>query len=47
LTKPVFLQQIKADKRLGNIGLLKQMRLSVMPLQPEEFDSILRLAGKG
>jgi predicted RNA-binding protein with PUA-like domain len=47
LTKPVSLQQIKADKRLGNIGLLKQMRLSVMPLQPEEFDSILRLAGKG
>ncbi len=38
LPKPVTLQQIKADKRLENIGLLRQMRLSVMPLKREEFD---------
>lgn len=44
LAKPVSLQQIKSDKRLRNIGLLKQMRLSVMPLQAEEFDIILGLA---
>jgi predicted RNA-binding protein with PUA-like domain len=41
LTKPVTLQQIKADQRLENIGLLRQMRLSVMPLKREEFDIIV------
>lgn len=43
LAKPVTLQQIKADKRLENIGLLRQMRLSVMPLRPAEFDAIIAL----
>jgi predicted RNA-binding protein with PUA-like domain len=43
LTKPVTLQQIKADQRLENIGLLRQMRLSVMPLKREEFDIIVGL----
>ena len=43
LIKPVSLQQIKADKRLENIGLLRQMRLSVMPLKREEFDTIIAL----
>lgn len=43
LTRPVTLQQIKKDYRLENIGLLKQMRLSVMPLKGEEFDIIVGL----
>jgi predicted RNA-binding protein with PUA-like domain len=43
LARPVTLQQIKADKRLENIGLLRQMRLSVMPLKCEEFDVIVAL----
>jgi predicted RNA-binding protein with PUA-like domain len=43
LAKPVSLQQIKADKRLENIGLLRQMRLSVMSLKREEFDTIIAL----
>jgi predicted RNA-binding protein with PUA-like domain len=43
LLKPVSLQQMKADKRLGNIGLLRQTQLSVMPLKPEEFDIIVGL----
>jgi predicted RNA-binding protein with PUA-like domain len=43
LIKPVSLQLIKADKRLENIGLLRQMRLSVMPLKREEFDTIIAL----
>jgi predicted RNA-binding protein with PUA-like domain len=43
LKKAVTLVQIKADKRLQNIGLVKQGRLSVMSLKKEEFDTILEL----
>ena len=39
----VTLAQIKSDSRLKDIGLLKQSRLSVMPLKPEEFEVILSL----
>lgn len=41
LKKPVSLQDIKADDRLQDIALIKQSRLSVMPLKKEEFDIIL------
>ena len=44
LKKPVTLEQIKADKRLKDIGLVRQGRLSVMKLTPEEFDTILELS---
>ena len=40
---PVTLDQIKKDNRLENIALLKQSRLSVMPLKAEEFEVILGL----
>ncbi|WP_187261677.1 EVE domain-containing protein [Pontibacter beigongshangensis] len=40
---PVTLEQIKKDARLEQIGLLRQSRLSVMPLSPEEFDVLLSL----
>ncbi|OUJ75425.1 EVE domain-containing protein [Hymenobacter crusticola] len=43
LSRPVSLAQIKQDERLGQIGLLRQSRLSVMPLQPAEFDVVLEL----
>lgn len=43
LKKAVTLTQIKADKMLQNIYLVKQGRLSVMPLKKEEFDRILEL----
>lgn len=43
--KPVTLEQIKAEKGLQNIALIKQSRLSVMPLTEDEFDLILKLAG--
>ncbi len=43
LSQPVTLEQIKADERLKNIALLRQSRLSVMPLKPEEFDTIVEL----
>ena len=41
--KPVTLVDIKSSKMLENIALVKQSRLSVMPLQDFEFDEILRL----
>jgi predicted RNA-binding protein with PUA-like domain len=43
LPKPVTLAAIKAEPRLQQIGLLRQSRLSVMSLQPEEFDVVLAL----
>lgn len=43
LNKAVTLQQIKGDERLNNIALVKQSRLSVMPIQKEEFDIILAI----
>jgi predicted RNA-binding protein with PUA-like domain len=44
LTKTVSLDQIKAENGLQNIALIKQSRLSVMPLTEGEFDLILKLA---
>jgi len=43
LKNPVTLEQIKADLRLQNIGLVKQGRLSVMGMKVEEFDRIVEL----
>ena len=40
---PVTLSQIKADARLQEIPLIRQSRLSVMPLKPEEYDVIIGL----
>lgn len=44
LKQTVTLEAIKNDKRLQNIGLVKQGRLSVMSLKAEEFDMILELS---
>jgi predicted RNA-binding protein with PUA-like domain len=44
LKKPVTLETIKNEPRLSNIGLVKQGRLSVMKLEPHEFDVILELS---
>ncbi|MBC8082258.1 MAG: EVE domain-containing protein [Hymenobacter sp.] len=43
LTRAVSLAAIKQDQRLSQIALLRQSRLSVMPLKAEEFDAILEL----
>lgn len=43
LNTPVTLKQIKEDPLLANIPLLKQARLSVMPVKKEEFERILEL----
>ena len=44
LKKPVSLAQIKADKRLANMVLVKVSRLSVQPVRAEEFDLVLALS---
>ncbi|MEX8549410.1 MAG: EVE domain-containing protein [Mucilaginibacter sp.] len=43
LKKPVTLAEIKAEKQLENISLVRQGRLSVMPLKAEEFDRIVAM----
>lgn len=40
----VTLEDIKKNNKLKAIGLLKQPRLSVMPLTKNEFDEIIRLS---
>ena len=40
---PVTLETIKADPLLQDIALVRQGRLSVMPLKAEEFDRIVQL----
>tara|TARA_B100001029_G_scaffold155957_1_gene141076 strand:+ start:66 stop:470 length:405 start_codon:yes stop_codon:yes gene_type:complete len=44
LKKPVSLEQIKNNKKLKNIALIKQSRLSVMPLKENEWSAILKLS---
>lgn len=41
---PVTLEQIKKRDSLKNIALVKQSRLSVMPLEDEEYDEIVELS---
>ena len=43
LKKPVSLSTIKAEKKLKNIYLVRQGRLSVMPLGKDEFELIVRM----
>jgi predicted RNA-binding protein with PUA-like domain len=45
LPKPVTLAAIKAEPRLKDIKLVRQGRLSVSPLAPEEFALICRMGG--
>jgi predicted RNA-binding protein with PUA-like domain len=42
--KAVTLDQIKAEKTLENIALIRQSRLSVIPLAKDEFELIRRLS---
>lgn len=45
LPQPVALEQLKADPALAGIPLIRQSRLSVVPLSKTEFSRILKLAG--
>ena len=44
LAKPVSLAMIRADRRLQEMKLVKQSRLSVMPVAAEQFKHLLALA---
>jgi len=44
LKQPVTLQQIKADPRLQELYLVRNSRLSVMPIGEKEFKHLLDLA---
>lgn len=46
LKKPVLLSAIKSEKKLKDIYLIRQGRLSVMPLKKEEFELIKSLGSK-
>ncbi len=42
---PVSLEKIKTDTALRNMALIKQSRLSVMPLTPAEYRRLLKIGG--
>lgn len=44
LKKPVTLSEMKADKRLSNLSLIRQGRLSVCDVKEKEFEAIMELA---
>jgi len=44
LKKPVSLTQIKAEKRLSNMALVRIGRLSVQPVTDEEWEVIMKMA---
>lgn len=46
LNKPVTLAQIKTDKRLVNMDLVRLGRLSVQTVKPEEWEMVMKLAGE-
>jgi len=43
LPRPVTLADIKANKKLTDLLLVRQSRLSVMPLTKEEFETIVKM----
>ena len=46
LKNPVTLAQVKTDKRLANMALVKLGRLSVQPVTGEEWKVVMELAGE-
>lgn len=46
LKKPVSLAQIKADKRLAGMALVRLGRLSVQPVTDEEWAIVMEMAGE-
>jgi predicted RNA-binding protein with PUA-like domain len=45
LGRPVTLAQIRAEPSLAGIALVRNSRLSVMPLSPEAFERIVSMGG--
>jgi predicted RNA-binding protein with PUA-like domain len=44
LERPVTLAEIKAEPRLANMELIRQSRLSVAPVKPEEWQAVLAMS---
>ena len=44
LKNPVSLEKIKMEKKLKNLALIKQSRLSVMPLKKIEWEKIIKMS---
>lgn len=44
LPKPITLAQIKDTPKLQNIALIKQSRLSVMPITADEWKTVIKLS---
>jgi predicted RNA-binding protein with PUA-like domain len=45
LKTPVTLAQVKADKKLGEMALVKYSRLSVQPVTADEWKHVCKLGG--
>ena len=45
IKKPVSLEQVKADKRLSNMALVRLGRLSVQPVTENEWNVIMEMGG--
>ena len=45
LAKPVTLADMKAEPKLAKLEMLRQSRLSVTPVRPDEWKTILNMAG--
>lgn len=46
LKKPVSLIQVKAEKKLANMALVRFGRLSVQPVTDDEWDTVMKMAGE-
>ena len=45
LPEPVTLIKIKKEKKLSHIALIKQARLSVMPIDPQSYKLLCQMGG--
>ena len=46
LKRAISLEEIKSTPKLSNMALIKQSRLSVMPLTKNEWDTIIKISEK-
>ena len=46
LKRPVTLAQIKAEKKLKDMDLVRLGRLSTQSVKPEEWEIVLKMAGE-
>lgn len=46
LARPVPLKEIKADRALSEMMLVRNSRLSVMPVTRAQYDAVIALAGR-